>query len=381
MAKDVDGKDCTNQFTQTVNESDYTTTYTLNQTDGIRQQYIFEPKNANQKLRVVYNTDVSKSLEDIFSKNSQKGDQKVVQPCNIKGAITYTTSEIQKNASHTVLRPDDDYAVVNHTKYSQQYYYTFDCWEVTTVGGQKHTIHAGDTLDYTTLQEYANADAEVQLQAKWKLRDKKGRPDSVNFFVGLGCEILDYGGNTKPQPKENFTKDSVYSTRIHGTDYVIGHDLKDEKGNKSGIYVADAASANTAFDLDKDLRNAANNIPLYVTSDKTAPQSIYCPLDNGYSEAKITVDSMPTDEEIFRKIRNSKEEVYKYDANKTKVIIPKENLTTDKYAIRWYVLKYQTLAIRRMTKPPILYVGCRRISGRAVHRQRAQLHGEGYNNR
>ena len=190
MAKDVDGKDCTNQFTQTVNESDYTTTYTLNQTDGIRQQYIFEPKNANQKLRVVYNTDVSKSLEDIFSKNSQKGDQKVVQPCNIKGAITYTTSEIQKNASHTVLRPDDDYAVVNHTKYSQQYYYTFDCWEVTTVGGQKHTIHAGDTLDYTTLQEYANADAEVQLQAKWKLRDKKGRPDSVNFFVGLGCEIL-----------------------------------------------------------------------------------------------------------------------------------------------------------------------------------------------
>lgn len=341
VAKDTNGKDCTNQFTQTVNESDYTTTYTLNQTDGIRQQYIFEPKNANQKLRVVYNTDVSKSLEDIFSKNSQKDYQKVVQPCSIKGDITYTTSEIQKNASYTVLRPDDDYAVVNHTKYSKQYYYTFDCWEVTTVGGGKKTIQAGDTLDYDTLQAYANADAEVQLQAKWKLRDKKGRPDSVNFFVGLGCEILDYGGNTKPQPKESFTKDSVYSTRIHGTDHVIGHDLKDEKGNKSGIYVADAASANTAFDLDEDLRNAANNIPLRVTSDKTATQSIYCPLDNGYSEAEITVDSMPTDEEIFRKIRNSKEEVYKYDANKTKVIIPKENLTTDKYAIRWYVLKYQ----------------------------------------
>ncbi len=65
------------------------------------------------------------------------------------------------------------------------------------------------------------------------------------------------------------------------------------------------------------------------------------PLDNGVDKAEITVDSMPTDEEIFRKIRNSKEEVYKYDANKTKVIIPKENLTTDKYAIRWYVLKYQ----------------------------------------
>ena len=343
VAKDTNGKDCTNQFTQTVNESDYTITYTLNQTDGIRQQYIFEPKNANQKLRVVYNTDVSKSLEDIFSKNSQKGDQEVVQPCNIKGNITYTTSEIQKNASHTVLRPDDDYAVVNHTKYSKQYYYTFDCWEVTTVGGGKKTIQAGATLDYDTLQAYANANAEVQLQAKWKLRDKKGRPDSVNFFVGLGCEILDYGGNTKPQPKENFTKDSVDSTRIHGTDYVIGHDLKDEKGNKSGIYVADAASANTAFDLDEDLRNAANNIPLRVTSDKTATQSIYCPLDNGYSEAEITVDSMPTDEEIFRKIRNSKEEVYKSDPNNpdNKVIIPKENLTTDKYAIRWYVLKYQ----------------------------------------
>lgn len=342
VAKDVDGKDCTNHFAQTSNKNN-TTTYTLNQTDGIRQQYIFEPKNANQKLRVVYNTDVSKSLEDIFSKNSQKGDQEVVQPCNIKGNITYTTSEIQKNASHTVLRPDDDYAVVNHTKYSKQYYYTFDCWEVTTVGGGKKTIQAGATLDYDTLQAYANANAEVQLQAKWKLRDKKGRPDSVNFFVGLGCEILDYGGNTKPQPKENFTKDSVYSTRIHGTDYVIGHDLKDEKGNKSGIYVADAASANTAFDLDEDLRNAANNIPLRVTSDKTATQSIYCPLDNGYSEAEITVDSMPTDEEIFRKIRNSKEEVYKSDPNNpdNKVSIPKENLTTDKYAIRWYVLKYQ----------------------------------------
>lgn len=343
MAKDTNGKDCTNHFAQTSNKNN-TTTYTLNQTDGIRQQYIFEPKNANQKLRVVYNTDVSKSLEDIFSKNGQTGDQKVVQPCSIKGNITYTTSEIQKNASHTVLRPDDDYAVVNYTKYSKQYYYTFDCWEVTTVGGGKKTIQAGDTLDYDTLQAYANADAEVQLQAKWKLRDEKRRPDSVNFFVGLGCEILDYSGNTKSQPRENFTKDSVYSTRIHGTDHVIGHALMDANNKyQAGIYVADAASANTAFDLDKDLRNAANNIPLRVTSNKTATQSIYCPLDDGYSEAEITVDSMPTDEEIFRKIRNSKEEVYKSDPNNpdNTVTIPKENLTTDKYAIRWYVLKYE----------------------------------------
>lgn len=342
VAKDVDGKDCTSHFTQTSN-TDYTTTYTLNQTGGIRQQYIFEPKNADQKLCVVYNTDVSKSLENLFSQNSQNGlkdNQTVVQPCHIKGSTTYTTSEIRENVSHTVLRPDDDYAVVNDTKYSKQYYYTFDCWEVITVGGGTKTIPADDTLDYDTLQAYANEDAEVHLQAKWKLRDAKKRPDSVNFFVNLGCEILDYGGNTHPQPIENFT-DSVYSTRIHGTDHVIGHDLKDEKGNKSGIYIADAESADTAFDLDAALRNAANNIPLRVTSDKTATQSITCPLDNGYSEAKITVDSMPTDEEIFRKIRNSSEDVYKYDENNNKVIIPKKNLTTDKYAIRWYVLKYQ----------------------------------------
>ena len=339
VAKDINGKDCTSQFIKTVNESNYTTTYTLNQTVGIRQQYIFEPKNANQKLRVVYNTDVSKSLVDIFLKNGQRIDQTVVQPCHIKGSTTYTTSEIQKNVSHTVLRPDDDYAVVNDTKYSKQYYYTFDCWEVTTVGGKKIAIQADKTLDYDTLQAYANEDAEVHLQAKWKLRDVKKRPDSVNFFVNLGCEILDYGGNTHPQPIENFT-DSVYSTRIHGTDYVIGHDLKDEKGNKSGIYIADAESADTAFDLDAALRNAANNIPLRVTSDKTATQSITCPLDNGVDKAEITVDSMPTDEEIFRKIRNSSKTVSKR-VNGVDVTIPKENLTTDKYAIRWYVLKYQ----------------------------------------
>lgn len=341
VAKDVDGKDCTSQFTKTSN-TDYTTTYTLNQTDGIRQQYIFEPKNADQKLCVVYNTDVSKSLEDFFSQNGLKDNQTVVQPCHIKGSTTYTTSEIRENVSHTVLRPDDDYAVVNDTKYSKQYYYTFDCWEVITVGGGTKTIPADATLDYDTLQAYANEDAEVHLQAKWKLRDAKKRPDSVNFFVGLGCEILDYGGNTHSQPIENFTKDSVYSTRIHGTDHVIGHALMDaDNKHKSGIYVADAESADTAFDLDAALRNAANNIPLRVTSDKTATQSITCPLDNGYSEAKITVDSMPTDEEIFRKIRNSSEDVYKYDEDNKKVIIPKENLTTDKYAIRWYVLKYQ----------------------------------------
>ena len=345
VAKDVDGKDCTDHFTQTSN-TDYTTTYTLNQTGGIRQQYIFEPKNANQKLCVVYNTELKEnSLENLFSQNGQKVYQEVVQPCHIKGSTTYTTSEIQENTSHTVLRPDDDYAVVNDKKYSKQYYYTFDCWEVTTVGGKKITIPAEDTLDYTTLQEYANEDAEVHLQAKWKLQDKQGRPDSVNFFVNLSCEILDYGGNTKPQPTENFTKDSVYSTRIHGTDHVIGHDLKDEQGHTSGIYVADAANENTAFELDEALRNAANNRPLRVTSTQS-DTSIYCPLDSGYSEAEITVDSMPTDEEIFRKIRNSKEEVYKSDPNNpndpnSKVTIPKENLTTDKYAIRWYVLKYQ----------------------------------------
>lgn len=346
VAKDTNGKDCTKHFVAQTSNENNTTTYTLNQTGGIRQQYIFEPRNANQKLHVVYNTDVSKSLKDIFSKND-RNDQKVVQPCRIKGSTTYMTSEIQEDASYTVLCPDDDYAVVNHTKYSKQYYYTFDCWEVTTVGGEKKTIPADEVLDYDTLQAYANADAEVQLQAKWKLRDAKNRLDSVNFFVGLGCEILDYGGNTKPQPREKFTKDSVYSTRIHGTDYVIGYDLKDEKENKSGIYVADAASPKTAFDLDKDLRNAANNaantIPLRVTppTDKAENQSITCPLDKGVDKAEITVDSMPTDEEIFRKIRNSQEEVYKYDENKTKVTIPKQNLTTDKYAIRWYVLKYQ----------------------------------------
>lgn len=338
VAKDVDGKDCTSHFTQTSN-TDYTTTYTLNQTGGIRQQYIFEPKDATQKLCVVYNTDVSKSLEDFFSQNGLKDNQTVVQPCHIKGSTTYTTSEIRENVSHTVLRPDDDYAVVNDTKYSKQYYYTFDCWEVTTVGGGTKTIRAGDKLDYTTLQAYADENAEVHLQAKWKLRDVKKRPDSVNFFVNLVCEILDYGGNTHPQPIENFT-DSVYSTRIHGTDYVIGHDLKDEKGNKSGIYIADAESADTAFDLDAALRNAANNIPLRVTSDKTATQSIYCPLVNGVDKAEITVDSMPTDEEIFRKIRNSSKTVSKR-VNGVDVTIPKENLTTDKYAIRWYVLKYQ----------------------------------------
>lgn len=340
VAKDVDGKDCTSHFTQTSN-TDYTTTYTLNQTGGIRQQYIFEPKNADQKLCVVYNTDVSKSLENLFSQNSQNGlkdNQTVVQPCHIKGSTTYTTSEIRENVSHTVLRPDDDYAVVKDTKY-KQYYYTFDCWEVTTVGGGTKTIQAGDTLNYDTLQAYANEDAEVHLQAKWKLLDERGRPDSVNFFVNLVCEILDYGGNTHPQPIENFT-DSVYSTRIHGTDHVIGYDLKDEKGNKSGIYIADAESADTAFDLDAALRNAANNIPLRVTSDKTATQSIYCPLVNGVDKAEITVDSMPTDEEIFRKIRNSSKTVSKR-VNGVDVTIPKENLTTDKYAIRWYVLKYQ----------------------------------------
>lgn len=338
VAKDVDGKDCTSQFTKTSN-TDYTTTYTLNQTDGIRQQYIFEPKDANQKLCVVYNTDVSKSLEDFFSQNGLKDNQTVVQPCHIKGSTTYTTSEIQENVSHTVLRPDDDYAVVKDTKY-KQYYYTFDCWEVTTVGGVTKTIRAGDKLDYTTLQAYADENAEVHLQAKWKLRDVKKRPDSVNFFVNLGCEILDYGGNTHPQPIENFT-DSVYSTRIHGTDHVIGHPLMDaDNKRQSGIYVADAAGADTAFDLDAALRNAANNIPLRVTSDKTATQSIYCPLDNGVDKAEITVDSMPTDEEIFRKIRNSGQTVSKR-VNGVDVPIPSENLTTDKYAIRWYVLKYQ----------------------------------------
>lgn len=342
VAKDVDGKDCTDHFTQTSN-TDYTTTYTLNQTGDIRQQYIFEPKNADQKLCVVYNTDVKNSLVDFFpsSGHGLKKDQEVVQPCHIKGSTTYKTSEIQQDESHTVLRPDDDYAVVNDTKYSKQYYYTFDCWEVTTVGGQTKEIQADDdTLNYTTLQAYANEDAEVHLQAKWKLLDKKERPDSVNFFVNLSCEILDYGGNTKPQPTENFTKDSVYSTRIHGTDHVIGHDLKDEQGHTSGIYVADAANEKTAFELDEKLRNAANNIPLRVTSDKTATQSIYCPLADGVDKAEITVDSMPTDEEIFRKIRNSNKTVSKV-VNGVEVTIPKENLTTDKYAIRWYVLKYQ----------------------------------------
>ena len=156
----------------------------------------------------------------------------------------------------------------------------------------------------------------LRLKSVWEAYDRGGRPTTVNFYLSTSCEVKDNLSNGfQGQAKENFTT-TIYSTRIKGTD-PISSDWE-----KEFQVIAPPNNESTAYQTDKTLRESVNT---------------EIPYSNG--NAKITLESFPSDEEILSTLRNRvKAGVAKVtlDGNE----IPASDLNTTNYEVRWYVLKY-----------------------------------------
>lgn len=275
--------------------------------------------------RLTYDARVTPEKLTDTSTFAQPEKQEIVIDGSIEKEATKSISyKNQFNGNDTILPTDSKRAQVTlvESSHPRTFYYTFQGWQV---DGTDITLQPGDSL--STLKNYDSYEL-ISLTAVWKAVDTNSRPATVNFYVNLTCEILDNTGTVKPQNKDNFTE-SVYATRIYGTDD-MDKTSHWEDGNSMFSITASETSEN-AYDIDSTLRQMAN-VPIY-TKDIQGKDNTAVPL---------TLESFPTDEEVLANLRdtagwNKKKEI-ELDGKK----IDKDDLTTDNFAVRWYVLKYQS---------------------------------------
>lgn len=288
-----------------------------------KQTISYNPKIERQKL-----TDTQ-----IFNDPSQ---QTITQDGSIQGKNAWEDVLENNGTDYVVRSPDTDYAtttIADHKDggtHPRTYYYTFQYWQVDNTN---ITLSPGDKLS-EKIPDYADY-PQISLTAVWTPLDKNARPTTVNFYVALDCEIKDSTTNgVKPQDKSKFSE-SVYATRINGTDamksYINWEDTTDENGKpKAGSMFSVTASVTNqnAYGIDSALRQMVDTpIPT-----KTETQG----------EAYLKLESFPSDETVLANLRDEA------GWNKDKTItldgqtVSKEDLTTDNFTVRWYVLKYQS---------------------------------------
>lgn len=237
---------------------------------------------------------------------------------------------LENNGTDYVVRsPDTDYATItiadqkeggNHPR---TYYYTFQYWQVDNTN---ITLSPGDKLS-EKIPDYADY-PQISLTAVWTPLDKNARPTTVNFYVSLTCEIKDsMTDGVDERPKSDFSE-SVYATRILGTDE-MNKDIawEDKDGSMFSIVASD--SNDSAYSIDSQLRQMVDTpIPTKTETQGTAG---------------LKLESFPSDETVLANLRDeagwSKDAKIKLGENGPEVA--KEDLTTDNFTVRWYVLKYQ----------------------------------------
>ncbi|WP_322150960.1 SpaA isopeptide-forming pilin-related protein [Paratractidigestivibacter sp.] len=251
--------------------------------------------------------------------NAAAGNQVICGNTTIEDAATKTINvEPAESADgHTVLSPDSDIATVYWTQNSScKFIYSFLGWKVE---GSDAIYTAGDQISLADLDVLADASGTVTFKSVWQGVDNNtSNPHirSVNFYLNLACEILDVTGNSGSQPKDEFTQ-SIYSTRVSGTDTFGG-------GN---FVLLDSNSSDNAYEVDAKIRNSAN------VSGGIFPPSSW----TNYTDPDgVCLEKFPTDEEVLAAVRASSS-VIKIDGED----IPKENITSANFTVRWYVLKYE----------------------------------------
>ena len=232
------------------------------------------------------------------------GNQLVTQDGCIDGkAELEVMISLGEGEEYMLRRPDEEQITVSVSGTSKNVIYYFIGWQI---GESSEILPADTVLTAADILRYEN-NGVLPLNAVWTAKDANARIMSVNFYLNLYCEIADNTSNGfNSQPQKNFTS-AIYTTGIFGTD-----DISTVGGLDCMLLAPPDATAN-AYDTDTTLR----------TMTETA-----------YSG--VTLESFPSDEEVFRHVRNSGAAI-----TVEGVAIPTDRLTTQHFKVRWYVLKYE----------------------------------------
>lgn len=274
-------------------------TYTFNLTD-ISCPVLITTKVV--KLHVTYSPELTTSM--LVNKKGYLNENVTIESqATVEGELEYT--EYVTALEYTLRSPSTEVitTVGDNWGNTKRVFYTFDGWKL----GNSSTVYkAGEEIDQNTLLTYADEEGNVAITPVWNAYDEKGRFATCNFFVNLSCEIMDIDSNGyNGQPISNFTG-CVYSSRVLTTCTMPFSADQNEQ-------LTAGQTADNAYDIDAEIRRV----------DETEIQG-------------VLLEDFPTNEEILAKIRASGATI-KLDGN----AISNDELTSENFTIRWYVLKYE----------------------------------------
>jgi len=224
------------------------------------------------------------------------------------GGLTSLDEQVDLSLTdtHTLRWPDDTALQVgesDNTVQSKVYFYHFTGWRIK---GREAFFPAGTPVSASELAVFDDGSGVIELEAVWTPFDARGKIPTVNFYLCLTCEIMDSRDNGfKGNPATNFTQ-SLFTAKVFGTD-------ENTQVKEGYMPIAEQNTANGAYNVDAQLR--------------TLTQTAY----DG-----ISLSAFPSDEEVFAAIRADGGYSITIDGKS----IPAQNLTTDYFKVRWYVLKY-----------------------------------------
>lgn len=332
--------------TSTTANDDGTTTYTF--------ANVTTPITLTAKLPVgtyLINYDINATVDD---------DHKFSDLPTISGGSTYADryhSDVDEDGNYTgqfsedylVLTPSSlSYLVkwYNTSNYfAALYEYKFDGWVVYDGEGNKVTDSDGNEIilqnGSSLTAEYiagldTDSDKTIYLKAKWT---EMTINDTVNFYINLGLQVENYGGNLGSVAQTNFTE-SLYATGLTVEEPITTFNYKD---------VIIGKDQQATADTDAEIRKLLNG---YTTSNYDGV------------ERTFTVDRIPSDEYFLATVRNKQTDyvsaykasgyttvkdyvnagnkiIYEVDADGNYQYIEPNSITSANYTVRWYVFKWE----------------------------------------
>lgn len=296
-------------FSGVIDEAAGTITFTLE-----NAAYSVRLRAKSNTIFMMYHAGLTDSLTKLGRFDVDR--QAITEDGSVRGTADYTERLIYNgDGTYTVLGIDNDRARVALTNDAsgRSLYYTFEGWRVGTAASGT-VLQPGDVLTQADIDRLAAASigttgegsgGNVEFHAVWNAYDANGRLTTLNFYVNVNCEIMDnMSDGIQSNPSYDYTP-SVYSTRLFGTDAIT------ETGDV--MLIAPPTSSDTAYEVDAALR-AATVVPVGGT----------------------LIESIPSEEAVLAFIRAS-DKVIRIDG----VVIPHEQITSEHFKLRWYVLKYE----------------------------------------
>ena len=260
---------------------------------------------ASNSASVFYNASIADSLVKIsdFTPDSQE----IYSDGTVKGETLYYEGIADASTStYTFVDVDSAQAMIR-LKYSngknRKLVYYFVGWQIS---GNNTIYNPGDAIDIKALLSYANEDNEIIINSVWKAKEDNGRIKSVNFYLNLDCEIMDFKSNGFASHHESNYTESVYASGVSG-----GNTISANLGDV--MLIAPPTTEDTAYEVDKTIR-----------ASKTNPIS------------GVSIDNFPKDEDVLSALRENNTKLKLGDRE-----INPSDFTTDNFAVRWYVLKYE----------------------------------------